>query len=494
MTEEFKEAKVAFLKGMVAKKGLDLKISDDGVIIKRKSCSILTYGGSADESNIKIADPLGAVKSFEDFEPDDEHLKLINKFSKRPFKKNEVMSVPIAASNTKKDRGYEHFTRDPALYSFAKMYPGMPGLEDHDWSIKSIVGKIYKADVIGNELIVHMFIPRRLTDICEAVLDGLVNRVSVGFAVDPERYRCDSCKKPILSMDCPHIPGDMDEKGNTVTLTIEDIIDVFELSFVAVPMNADAGVKDFNEASVKSVKNLLEPEDELVTYTFGKLDGVTTVNPIQIQVSTSSEFHKMMKKSQQETLERIETLLGVTPEKIKNSDVDTISNDTKTIEDSSLMPDEELKTEEEAKPEDGEQETTSEVKPSEAPETEAKSAEESDLVKVLEAKLTELSKGIPTAIRVDSAPIETSTKAMDEVITKGVEKLEAASKALDEKLKALETSAKAIDEKLEKLEKLIDVASNASLDSLKELALAQEQDKGEKHWFLETFCNDLGGQ
>ena len=72
---------------------------------------------------------------------------------------------------------------------------------------------------------------------------------------------CDICGKDIRSKECPHLPG-LAYDGVTCTATIDEIVDVYEVSFVAVPAQPAAGVTKSLEKDDASDEVKPEPAPE----------------------------------------------------------------------------------------------------------------------------------------------------------------------------------------------------------------------------------------
>lgn len=224
-------------KSVATKKGL---FPLDGEVVKRRmGVNILQKGG--DTPNAKGMKGKGKA---EDYLATPEELSLINKFTNIDLKKEEVMVFTLVSAGQEVDRSDDQFT-GKALKSMAERSPDKPYLMDHNWSIDSVRGKIFDASVKNKQLIQKVYVPIREKNISfiQGMLDGEYNKVSVGFAMQPKDYICSSCSKSLYSMECPHYPGAKDKEGNPVVGIIKDVSDYFEISNVAVPCQAEAGIR-----------------------------------------------------------------------------------------------------------------------------------------------------------------------------------------------------------------------------------------------------------
>jgi len=212
-----------------------------------------------------------------DYLPSDEDMAKINQLSNIDLSKEDVYVFSLKSADTNVDRGYEHFL-PKAIKQMAEMSIDKPFLMDHNWSTSTTLGKIYDASAKGNFLnqkVYMLNLPENQHTI-KSILGGIYNKVSVGFALDPMDYVCDSCNHSMYSIKCVHTPGMKDELGNTVTAKIAGVKDYFEISLVAVPMQPAAGIRrnsftpilENDESTIANGKILEEKQnqgDHLVT-------------------------------------------------------------------------------------------------------------------------------------------------------------------------------------------------------------------------------------
>lgn len=187
----------------------------------------------------------GTFKSAETYSPDEARLKKINSMSLVSQTKDSVITAPLVASNIKVDRGEERFTLK-ALETFSKLYPNKPVLKDHDWSVRSIVGKVYDARVENEELVLDAYFLKTdgNMETVNNILGGVYSKLSVGFAADPNDMICSACLKSMFDFECEHQPGEILKDGSKVCLIYKDITDVYEVSLVAVPANEPCAIRE----------------------------------------------------------------------------------------------------------------------------------------------------------------------------------------------------------------------------------------------------------
>lgn len=195
----------------------------------------------------------------EDYFPTPEELALINKYTNVDFAKEEVMVFSLVSADQNVDRAGDQFT-SKGLKDMADMSPDKPYLMNHDWEIGSVMGKIFDAKVANKQLQQKVYVPIRenTKDFIQGMLDGLYNKVSVGFAMNPKDYVCSSCQKSLYSMECPHYPGGKDKEGKPIIGIIRGVKDYFEISNVAVPCQPAAGIRRSLEQSEEVLDKILD--------------------------------------------------------------------------------------------------------------------------------------------------------------------------------------------------------------------------------------------
>lgn len=213
----------------------------------------------------------------------DDELALINRQSLRELGADEVFVFRIAACNDLVDRDFEHFSLK-ALNDMAGLFIGRTMIMDHDWSAKKQTARIYASGVEpkdggGNQLVLRAYMLKSADTqpTIDRIEAGILREVSV--AVHCGEAICDACGNNKRRRCCEHIPG-KEYDGVTATVTLDNVTDVFECSFVAVPAQPaagiikkyggedvppapetkNAGLKELRLREVKAILNLLELE------------------------------------------------------------------------------------------------------------------------------------------------------------------------------------------------------------------------------------------
>lgn len=197
----------------------------------------------------------------------DADIGLINQYSLKELKPEDVFCFSAILTNNEVDRDTEYFS-SKSLDTLAKLFLGKTGIMDHSWSMKNQVARLYRLEVETpggknfrgdplKELRGSAYILR--TEESQPVIDkiegGIVKEISIGFNV--ERTVCSICGESFYydrndwKMKCNngHIKGEK-YNGMLCAVQLENPTDAYEFSFVAVPANRGAGVaKSFNDGT-----------------------------------------------------------------------------------------------------------------------------------------------------------------------------------------------------------------------------------------------------
>lgn len=200
-------------------------------------------------------------------EIDEKELELINKFTKRPLKKEEVYAFSVVLCDNDIDRDFERFTPE-TLEELSKLYLGKTGIFDHSMKGKDQVARIYFTQVQktndktcdGKEyirLFAKAYLPRtsKNEDFILSIDAGIMKEVSVGCSV--AENICSICGTDKRKEFCSHQKGKFYGEGmkkEQCHIILNKATDAYEWSFVAVPAQRKAGV-------VKSYKNHKEDID-----------------------------------------------------------------------------------------------------------------------------------------------------------------------------------------------------------------------------------------
>lgn len=205
-------------------------------------------------------------------------LALINKQALRELTAEEVFTFRMAACDNQVDRDHERFT-DKALEGLAPLFVGKTVLMDHTWSAASQTARIYAADVEEHgevkQLVLRCYMPRSdaTAGTVAAIEAGILRECSVGCAMGSAV--CSICGTDQTKAYCEHRAGKTYD-GQLCVMALDAPQDVYEVSFVAVPAQPEAGVIKSKRyggpaepASDPETQRMAEAMQELETRRYG---------------------------------------------------------------------------------------------------------------------------------------------------------------------------------------------------------------------------------
>lgn len=183
-----------------------------------------------------------------------EELALINQHTLRELTADEVFAFKITACDNEIDRDGEAFTL-ATLQGLAQLYIGKTVLDSgHTWRAENQCARTYTAKVIKEagkltsygepyaRLEVRSYIPRleSTKELIQLIETGIRKEVSVGCAA--RKSICSICGLPYWSRECEHRIGQVYNNNAKCFIKLEEAAAAYEISFVAVPAQAAAGV------------------------------------------------------------------------------------------------------------------------------------------------------------------------------------------------------------------------------------------------------------
>ena len=156
------------------------------------------------------------------------------------------------------DRDGERFDT-AALPGLAKLFIGKTGIVDHRWSSDKQVARIFETQVVKEEGVSYIkawaYIRRGGSndEIIADIEAGIKKEVSVGCAMG--RSICSVCGSEYGF--CSHQKGESYD-GQVCCAILQEPVDAYEFSFVAVPAQRDAGVLKAMGGRKKCLKELAE--------------------------------------------------------------------------------------------------------------------------------------------------------------------------------------------------------------------------------------------
>lgn len=189
-----------------------------------------------------------------------EDLEQINKLTRRPVKAEEVYAFAVRLCDNEIDRDCERFDED-TLEGLGKLFVGVSGVFDHQWSARGQAARIYRTQVVREASLTadgrpycwlkgwaYMMKTAENEALIAEIDGGIKREVSVGCAV--EQVVCSVCGQELG--ECAHQKSE-EYNGQVCHGILSGAKDAYEWSFVAVPAQKKAGV-------VKSAGRQLEEE------------------------------------------------------------------------------------------------------------------------------------------------------------------------------------------------------------------------------------------
>ena len=182
-----------------------------------------------------------------------EDLEQINALARRELTADEVYLFAVRLCDNDIDRDGERFAVE-TLEELGKLFVGVSGVFDHQWSARGQTARIYRTEVVHEEGTLtqdgqpycylkgyaYMMRTEDNAGLIAEIDGGIKREVSVGCAV--ERVECSICGEDMnASQRCGHQRG-QEYDGLLCTGILLGATDAYEWSFVAVPAQKKAGV------------------------------------------------------------------------------------------------------------------------------------------------------------------------------------------------------------------------------------------------------------
>ena len=183
--------------------------------------------------------------------PAEAELAAINRFAKSPLRAEEVYTFSLRLCDNEVDRDWERFDT-AALNTLGDLFVGKSGIFDHQWTAEGQTARIYRTEMVREGAQVtavgdgycwlkawaYLLRTEKNADLIAEIEGGIKKEVSVGCAV--KRAVCSICGAE-RGQSCGHKPGEVYD-GAQCFFQLEEAVDAYEFSFVAVPAQPRAGV------------------------------------------------------------------------------------------------------------------------------------------------------------------------------------------------------------------------------------------------------------
>lgn len=194
---------------------------------------------------------------------DKKTLDKINGMTRRNFRAEELYTFPVTLCGNEVDRDGECFSNE-ALETLQTLFIGKTFIADHNPTMENQIARVYDTELVTTDELtsygepykylkgyVYMVRTEKNADLITEIDAGIKREVSVGCSATVKR--CSVCGANILENPCEHFKGH-EYDGKSCHYILEGINDAYELSFVAVPAQAEAGVTKKSFEGVKKME------------------------------------------------------------------------------------------------------------------------------------------------------------------------------------------------------------------------------------------------
>lgn len=222
---------------------------------------------------------------------DENELKQINKFTLESLAAEDVFVFKVAMCDNEVDRAFENFPIK-SLKKMAQLFVGKTMIKDHSRSTNNQVARIYATELQASETVVtktnevytqliakvYMLKTDANADLIAEIKAGIKKEVSVALSV--KKAICSVCKTDNNEKWCKHYPS-REYDGVTCYFSLEEPRDAYELSFVAVPAQPNAGTTK-SYAATEETTEIEEP-------------GIQDVDELTVKMQATTSFIQIQK-------------------------------------------------------------------------------------------------------------------------------------------------------------------------------------------------------
>ncbi len=203
----------------------------------------------------------------------DADMELINVYSQKELKKDDVFVFSVILCDNEIDRDFERFTVQ-SLQTLSKLFVGKTAIKNHSMNSDDQSARTFKTEVITDGerknslgenyvyLKAYCYMPKipKNESLIAEIQAGIKKEVSVGCAVGSNI--CSICGTDFRNGACSHKKG-RKYKGRLCYSELVNPTDAYEWSFVAVPAQKNAGVtKNYSFEEARNVKDILKTLSE----------------------------------------------------------------------------------------------------------------------------------------------------------------------------------------------------------------------------------------
>lgn len=205
------------------------------------------------------------METLESLTPEKE-LELINSYAPTPLKPEEIFTFNLTLCDNEVDRDFDAFSNE-ALEKMCELFPGKTGISDHSLRARDQRARLYfcyterpigKKNSLGQDYVslkakAYMLRTPGNAELIKEIQGGIKKEVSVSCSM--EKSICSICGKDTRESLCRHTKGKT-YQGKLCYAVLQNPLDAYEWSFVAVPAQVNAGVsKAFRYKEEYDTKN-----------------------------------------------------------------------------------------------------------------------------------------------------------------------------------------------------------------------------------------------
>ena len=239
-----------------------------------------------------------------------EDLTLINGYSRKQLKAEDVFVFSAVLCDNEIDRDFERFSVE-SLKTLAELFVGKTAIKNHSMKSEDQSARTFKTELITDEirknslgepyvyLKAYSYIPRikKYESLIEEIEAGIKKEVSISCAIG--QNICSICGTDLRKSACHHKKG-ASYKGKLCYCELNDPLDAYEWSFVAVPAQKNAGVtKSFkNKGGFKNMNDIVKSIKELDSEAVLKKSDIRAlkeyITSLEQQADDGKEYRKML--------------------------------------------------------------------------------------------------------------------------------------------------------------------------------------------------------
>lgn len=238
-------------------------------------------------------------------------LKKINQYSRRELTIDEIYIFNVTLCSNDVDRDFEKFSVK-ALNEMAPLFLGKTCIEDHSMKSSDQKARIFETYVEkqsgcftadGEQLYclkgrAYMLDNDENKQLIDEIDAGIKKEVSVSCSMGSST--CSICGKDRKTQRCEHINGR--EYGGRLCYTVlSDARDAYELSFVAVPAQRDAGVTKSFKAKEKTdmqdiIKKIRNSDGDVTITKSQAIELSSYIDDLKEEARLGEEYKKQLAK------------------------------------------------------------------------------------------------------------------------------------------------------------------------------------------------------